>query len=607
MAGKENFLELKSSVKRGRVFPSLALTALTAVGLSVHIQRQFDLHHTGLLATKLVAVGQSFEMHSEIFSQYGPLLTWLQAPFLLLGFSPVVTLHLWAVIATSTTVFLIGDLGRIAPGTWKISQGASLTAAAIWVVLDPTWRTGFLNAWSSLLVALMFSTSLYFLALGARFREIPSRLRVSNYVVLFSGVLVGLSPFARINSGVAGVLVLAVSSAIFAAFVPRLGGWFFRRLITGLAIGLILPTLVMAVAGSLSHYWSQGVVGPLIWAQSAIEPTYWNTWSGLLDRLLAVSNRALPLLLLMIAGFVAARRFRNRGRTALYWAAIIVSIVLLLALEAYLSGSIDLLLRASREPGFAFLTSYDEISLGVYQNNLYFLIFAFLLLAIFQILGIANSTIRSPDRLTIQAFFLLVQWGLSLALVIQVVPTYDNRHAWWALPLAILSVVSFIENCVPDRWSFGFFGLSIFLLFLIPMLWASSEELSRTLQPAPPNSFAAGTSTTRQIASEMGYQLAVAEIVSSTPSSSRTYYMVRDGSVAAIDGVYRSDFPEYVWWASRPTIQEIDEIPWGTLVIDSWTASFLGFEDMTELVQWFDEDSNCVGEIEETVYCVIQR
>jgi len=597
----------KSRVNLLRLVPSASLAALAFAGLSLHIPRQFDLHHTGLLATKLIAAGDSYAMHSEVFSQYGPLLTWSQVPFLWLGYSPVVTLHIWAALVTALTVFLIADVGRVAPQNWKVSQSVSTMAAAVWFVLDPTLRTGYLNAWSSLLVAFLFCAALYLLAIGMRRLEVTGSTAFVTASLVLAGVLIGLSPFARINAGLAGVVVLIIAASIFATLNRMDGRWIFPRLIGGILIGVTIPIVILLTTASMSDYWSQGVVGPLLWAQSAIEPTYWNTWSGLLDRFLSVSNRIIPLFLLMIVGFGAASHFLSRGLRKPYLASLAVAMAALFAFFGYLAGFIDLALRALRDSELNLAAEYQSISEDLYRNGLYFLVFAYSILSVFQLVRIVLSAMKTSGKTGTDAFFDLVLWGLGLALLIQVIPTYDNRHAWWALPLAILSVVRFTDHVAPNRWSSRVFGLSLFLLFVLPMLGASSQELARTLHPAPVGSFAAGASTETDMVREAEYQLEVAKIISSKPSYSPTYYMVRDGSVAAIDGIYRSAFPEFVWWASKPNIVEINDVPWSALVIDSWTAGFLGFENMEELILWFGAESECVGERAQTIYCVVSR
>ena len=590
-----------------RSLPSAALAVLTFAWLSLHIPRQFDLHHTGLLATKLIAAGDSYEMHSEVFSQYGPLLTWSQVPFLWLGYSPVVTLHIWATLITALIVFFIADLGRVAPHNWKVPQSVSTTAAAVWFVLDPTLRTGYLNAWSSLFVAFLFSCALYLLAIGIRRLQVSGPTAFVTTFLVLAGVLVGLAPFARINAGLAGVTVLIIAASIFATLSRIQGRWIFLRLTSGVLIGLTIPITILLATASMAGYWSQGVVGPLIWAQSAVEPTYWNTWSGLLDRFLAVSNRVIPLFLLMIVGFGLASHFRTRSTRSQYLSLLAFAMATMAAFFAYLAGFVEMALRALRDSELNLVAEYQTISEGLYRNGLYFLVFSFLLLSVYQIIKIGLAATKATNKSGTDTFFELVLWGLSLALLIQVIPTYDNRHAWWALPLAVLSVVRFVDHIAPRRWISGVFGLSLCLLFVVPMLAASSQELSKTLHPAPAKSFAAGASTEIDMVTEVEYQLEIAKIVASNPDSSPAYYMVRDGSVAAIDGFYRSDFAEFVWWASKPTIEEINEVPWSTLVIDSWTAGFLGFDDINELVEWFDDESQCVGEAEDTIYCVITR
>ncbi len=85
--------------------------------------------------------------------------------------------------------------------------------------------------------------------------------------------------------------------------------------------------------------------------------------------------------------------------------------------------------------------------------------------------------------------------------------------------------------------------------------------------------------------------------------------MVMDGSVTAIDGVYRSGFTEYVWWASRPSVEEIIDVPWKNLVVDSWvTVERLGYESIEEFIAKIPSKKvSCIDFDSPTVYCVIER
>ena len=592
----------------GSILPSIALAAVVAGGLSLYVPRQFDLHHTGLIAAALVAVGDGHPIHLDVFSQYGPLLTWTQVPFLVFGFSPIITLHVWAVVVTSLIAFLIADLGRISPQRWGLPRSTTFVAAGLWVVLDPTWRTGYLNAWSSLLVALLLVTSLYLFAIASR-GGWPFGVSIIRSASLFgSGMLVGLSPFARVNAGLAAIFVLLTVLVVGEASRNNRGTKMSRWMLAGLVSGLVLPVAVLLASGSLSYYWDQAIVGPLLWANSALEPGYWNTWSGLQDRLLAAGNRMLPLLLLLLLALFLATNLKRRGLVPWSRLFTIGALSLFGVLMFYITGIVDLTLRFLREREISLLNSYDEISLRVYQGGLYFFIFGFLMLSAIQLFKIIYKIRRQGGGAFNEDIFDLLLWGYGLALLVQIVPTYDNRHAWWGICLVILAFLRFLHQASPSLLISRVIAVTLFLAFLAPTAAEASQQLSIPLRAAPTNSIGAGAFVEPEIAIEIESQLEISRIVSSSSSFTPTYYMVRDGSVAVIDGVYRSSYREYVWWASKPSITEINSVPWGALVIDSWTSEFLGFSTIADFVAELSPDYvSCTSSVLPTIYCIVSR
>jgi hypothetical protein len=599
------------SVRRFAPLASVILAGVVAVGLSLYVPRQFDLHHTGLLATKLVAVGDGYLIHSEVFSQYGPLLTWTQVPFLWLGQSPIVTLHIWTVVVTTLTVFLLADLGRIVPKDWKISHNSTLLTAALWIVLDPTWRTGYLTAWSSLLVALMVVGSFYLFALS-RGAQISRQSQILRTVALFgSGLLVGLSPFARINAGIAAIAVLSTVLAFSLIGRQQRSAGGTKILLAGLLSGFAVPVIILLITGSLASYWQQAVIGPLQWAQSALEPTYWNTWSGLQDRLVQAGNRLLPLFFLMLLVLLISSFFKKQGRVIVSKITNILAIVILTGLALYLTGVVDLFLRFLRggTPDFPIFERYGQISWGLYHGGQYFLIFSFVALAFLHFATIVRRIVRTRGVLSDYLQFDLLLWGYALALLIQIIPTTDSRHAWWGMPLVLLAIVTIIYRVSPNPLTSRIISVILLISFLPATIAESIEQLSRPLEAAPNESFGSGAQVERDKAIETADQLRVAAIISSDLSLGPTYYMVRDGSVAAIDGVYRSGFAEFVWWASRPSVEEIIDVPWKNLVVDSWvTVERLGYESIGEFTAKIPSKKvSCIDLDSPTIYCVIER
>ena len=599
---------MRAKKLRLRLALSVGLSLLVATLASLHITRQFDLHHQGLIASKLIALSESKSIHSEVFSQYGPLLTWSQLPLQSLGQSAIITIAVWTVLVLGITTFMLVDLGRVAPASWMAPQWLTATAGLLWVALDPTWREGSLTGWSSLLADALIVGAIYSFALGhSAMQAVTKGPRTAQVTFALSGLLIGIAPFARINSGIAASMVLAVVVALMVlnAGKSREVG---KLLGSGFALGLAIPTFSLVVTGSLGDYWNQSVIGPFQWASTAVEPGYWNTWQGLLDRFAVSANRALPILLLALLLMGISAWLLRKEQTKLARFALSASGIVFLVLGGYLSGAVELGLRFARNPGYSIAEFFTDSQSRLYQEGLFFFVFSFLIFASFVLARILSNARLQQGQLTNSDIFELLLWGLALSLLIQIVPTYDTRHVWWGLPLVVLALLRFLSQVSPSVVVAKSISAILVLSFVPWTIVSAVQELRSPLVAAPSDSFASGAFTTREIVVEIEDQLEIVREIDSNPALSPTYFMVRDGSVAGIDGTFRSDYPEFVWWASRPSVAEIDSTPWSGLVVDSWVAKFLGYESVEDLVQEFEPSSTfCSGLESKTTYCVVGR
>lgn len=598
----------------GKNPPQIAVSMLVAVVSGAYsalfLGRGFDLHHGGLIATKLIALDEGFHIHGEVFSQYGPLLTWSQWPLLGLGFSPIVTVQIWAVAAIGATTFFIADLGRVAPEEWRLRPAVSALSAVIWAALNATWLDGNLLGWSSLLGGLLLTFAFYLFAFSQNSAFFRAHARLPIVLLFGSGFLTGLTPFARINVGTAAVFVLVIVCVALPRNIAvgrRIGR---LALLGGLTAGLSAPVLGLVSTGSLVAYWEQGVVGPLRWAQIAIQPSYWDTWNGLSQELGYLAPRIFPLFILMLAAMAAALYFSANSAKRLSYLASATALASSVLLALYLSGFFEALLRWRREPQSGLSGAVEELDpMIAYRLTIYFLMFAFIVLAtitlgrIFWTLG--RQSLSAKNNIAWQ----LMLWGLSSAMLIQVIPTYDPLHVWWGLPLALVAVFTTLDGLCSVR-IVGRLQVLVFLLALLPVTAAGSvDQLSRELANPEADSMGEGALVEPDLIDEVKHQLEMIEVLSSAEDGARAYFMVRDGSLAAIDGSYHSrDFPIYVWWANRPTTQQIQTTPWDILIIDSWVWESLGFGDKSELLSALSPSAvHCSPAGFETTYCAVFR
>jgi hypothetical protein len=183
--------------------------------------------------------------------------------------------------------------------------------------------------------------------------------------------------------------------------------------------------------------------------------------------------------------------------------------------------------------------------------------------------------------------------------------------AEWGPTIWVEAQPNLVRDLV-ERFSIGRRRLQIAVLavMILPAIALGTyQQLSQPLVNSNPNSLGAGTQVEPYMAQQIEEQLSVVRKLDSAPYPSPTYFMVRDGSLAAIDGTFHSEeFSVYVWWASRPSVPEIKDTPWKTLVIDSWVWEFLDYEGVERLASDLEASSRfCTGGGSGTIYCILVR
>jgi hypothetical protein len=586
--------------------PSLLLAVLAALLGSIFLRGGFDLHHTGLLATKLIAAEEGLIIHRDFFSQYGPLMTWTQVPFGFLGLSPIRTILVWGLTVHAVSVFFLADLGRIAPPHWSLTHGVTLLAGAVWLGLNPMWMEGYSFPWSSPLGGLLVFIGLYVFAVASRPPKKQPRHHAKAYLFVVAGWFFGLAPFARINTGAATLTVILLIGLMVLAFGNRATKRAYSLALFGSSLGVATIALTLLAQGSLSSYWRQSVVRPLQWAGEALEPGYWDTWNGLQRWLFEIGPRILPIFLAIATISWLGSRFQHKlgdGLARVLW---IVRLLLWGGFFFYIAGALLLRTLLANGGAASFPERYLSLEPEPHSLWLYFLVFSFVVFFCVKGLLLLARFAQHPAHEAGSVGELLV-WGLALAQMVQIVPTYDTWHVWWGVPLALVMVFSEFNKWIRPRLEKG--AVILFMLALITTNSVLSQlALPELREVGRSDAFAAGTQAEPAILSELTLQQSVTSYLGSAEPRGPTLFMVRDGSVAGVSGEYLSDFADNVWWAGKPSTREIAATSWNTLVIDSWVWNFLGFSDIFQLAVALNaEIAFCTAEEEPTKYCVLNR
>ncbi len=94
-----------------------------------------DPHHDGVVLAPAIGAAEGLHLHSELFSQYGPMATWLQIPAIWLGGPHLLSIRVHAAIALCLSAVLIALFVR----TTTCSDAVGGLAAGVWVAECQDW------------------------------------------------------------------------------------------------------------------------------------------------------------------------------------------------------------------------------------------------------------------------------------------------------------------------------------------------------------------------------------------------------------------------------------------------------------------------------------
>ena len=207
--------------------------------------RSIDYHHQGLIFSMAHGVSKGLVLYRDIWSQYGPIPTYIQAIFLFVFGSKLLYLQILSVLISAWSGTLAFSIFSKLYGI-----GCAATAVAIWALSAPfmLWP---LHPWPTDFALLFFLIAIYLVCQREKYSQ--------NFVFLVAGFLVGVSFWSRINTGVC--IFVSTFLAIGLSLSWRRARIFVYGFFTCIAIGVCL----LALSNSLTSFYQQAIVWPLVW------------------------------------------------------------------------------------------------------------------------------------------------------------------------------------------------------------------------------------------------------------------------------------------------------------------------------------------------------
>lgn len=537
-----------------------------------------DLHHDGYMAAVAVAVAEGRTPHSEVFTQYGPLIAYLQGFWLRFTGISVLNLRTLHILLFAATAAILALSGRTRYGSpWPIHPMSGPIAAFSWIVLSDTFTGVPIFPWVSMLVALTMVTTLNLVRLG-READTP---RLSRWLSTTAGTVAATILLSRPS------LFLVLAVGVLLGFIDPAFRDAQRRFIIGLAAGASMIAGILAV----SPFRTEFVIDMFSWpftayaGGGALRTSV--TVLGVTGFNLLPQIGAVLLVTLRMRRTVSHRDFswalllltaaELPQLQHLWWQiAFLVGLLVIIAIESRFFAdkveglshwSIILLLGAvvvgaplitGYWPGWhAFVGERSAISI-VSITGLYTTAFvAGILAATYLIAAMLDRGLKDDSRTgALLASFVLA--GLA-----ETAAAPDTRHIWWGLPVGLLLLVhhGLCESRLLGVW----FRRMVPIGFVIAGAGALLMSLNYAGEPRVElhEGIGRGMRVSQHVAEEYMSQL---DLVGQLPADVPVLFEVRDALITVIGGSFLPQDRHIVSWgparADGPTagLSEIVEI-----------------------------------------------
>jgi len=510
----------------GLIAPVVGLTFFVIQIPFVRIE--FDSHHDGYMLAAATGVKDGGIIHRDVNSQYGPITPLAQSLVLLLPFGSVLLLRLFTALQLALTASLITDLGRVAPKGWSLRLPFTTSAALVWIVLNDAWRGTAVLPWSSVTAGTLLAAAAWLIANGSSRALVPGRSSAQTFFFL-SGLCVGLSPFTRINVGLTAVVS---SLAVLLVFRIRKASTsnFAGSFAVGIGVSLSSCLVALGLTNSIREFAQQAVIDPWRFSSAMVEgwkPVPW---------FIETFTHYVPICI-CIAGSLRLLNSPD-GRIRITGAFALLSTTIW-----FLSHPRPRASRvASLRQGFFQMSDPTWIA----SNALDLALVASVLgcLVQFQKTLLRRATLSTDVPLTVIV-------ALSVAGIVQVYPTYDSRHIWWGIPLALSLTMNVAGNQLQHRRHFALL-LALLVISVVPSVVKSAHlTLSK-----PRMSFDAGSAFSGMLGTdaEVTRLDGRSQFVRTRTGQRNSIYLARDGDLSVLSGAFLSIDRHFVDWApSTPT------------------------------------------------------
>jgi hypothetical protein len=473
-------------------------------------------HHDGIQLASAIGVSEGLRIHSEVFSQYGAVVPWLNGLWLSITSQTLLSLRIFGAIQ----LVGISVLMQLIMSQIGLRRSTKNLATLSWLVTCPVWayQKWFFSLWPWPSISYM-SVSLLGVYVVVRIR---GNQKSDSALWVFSGFLFGLAALIRPNYGV--VFFGSLGLLLLIRSLRSISGRQVRLFVLGTASPAFGMLAALLLTQSIRGWFNQSILGPATGkAVAKIDFSYFYGIYFANWRQLAISFIVLILL------FV----FRTRLKLP---APIVFLIALGLGFKAFtqvdpINPSTWLPKNFVLDPLADPLSAMATIRLG--------LIIGVVCLLIIGVRFRYFTETLERDALD-NRFVLSVLMAAALAGIAQLYPLPDVYHLWWASP-PILIICALVLNQVDTR------AINLVIAFFLPTAILSISRLDEQLNIRRIE-WQGGVLAGMYVDSELSSSFRSAAVILAQIDP-QTRFECRDGLWAVFDGNYNSDGPNFVGWA----------------------------------------------------------
>lgn len=463
-----------------------------------------DAHHDGIMLSSAIFVAKGLSVQNQVYAQYGPISTWIQATELQLFGTSLLVIRLASAVVLAMSCGLFAVAARRLLGFHY-----ALLGITVWVSCTPFFDSDLqMLPWSSDYFVLLSAVCLV-IATSPQTKTDSWRTQLRDSVI---GMLLGWGIFLRLNPALPVLLLMLVGSWIYISYKT------FRRLLVGSCVGVLSILFVLLLRGGIGSWWDQSIVFPRKLYAGILKDS---GLSGLRGNVLA---NGVPALLAMVFIYSILNFSFKELNPRFFKVMLRQASVLIVLLGLYWMFVTD---------GFIAVLNPRLFLWGVVLGGILFL-------------SSFMKTLETTEVEKIFGYFVLVAFGLgSLG---QVFPVADRRHLWWAAVPGIFLLLSLVPK--QSRHKTHLLGSCILVAALaIPAFSHAKSTLSETRVEIKTSKILQGMLVSKDFYAAFDSSFSMINDLERIHGSRSVINLCADGLFATVGSKYAYPDPYYVYWS----------------------------------------------------------